>query len=263
MHVTYFIPGPLSRGPLGFRELERRRAYLERHAAPGTTVAVEDSEEGPASIESSAEEALCVPSLLAAAPRLESRGTNAIIVGCFGDPGLAAVREVTSIPVVGPGQASGHLAAQLGDRFAVLTVVDEVVPAVYRQMRGHGLEGFVSGVRAVDVPVLELRSRREQVLVTLEGEGRAAMANGADTIVLGCMTMGFLDLTRELQERLGVPVVNPVVAALKAAEGMVAAGLAPSAQAYPAPRKRVDEVGVGSADGQVGHEGRGQPLEQP
>ena len=263
MHVTYFIPGPLSRGPLGHRELERRRAYLERHAAPGTTVAVEDSDEGPASIESSAEEALSVPSLLAAAPQLESNGTNAIIVGCFGDPGLCAVREITRIPVVGPGQASGHLAAQLGDRFAVLTVVDEVVPSVYRQMRGHGLEGFVSEVRAVEVPVLELHRRREQVLLTLEGEGHAAISNGADTIVLGCMTMGFLDLTHDLQGRLGVPVVNPVVAALKAAEGMVAAGLAPSAQAYPAPRKQLDEVGVGSTGGQMGNEGRGHPLEQP
>lgn len=244
MHVTYFIPGPLSRGPLGFGELERRRSYLERHAAPGTTVAVEDSDEGPASIESSAEESLAVPPLLAAAPRLESGGANAVIVGCFGDPGLAAVREVTRIPVVGPGQASGHLAAQLGDRFAVLTVVDEVVPAVHRQMRSHGLERFVSEVRAVDVPVLELRSRRDEVLDTLEAEGLAALANGADTLVLGCMTMGFLDVARDLQARLGVPVVNPAVAALKAAEGMVAAGLAPSARAYPTPRKELDAASV-------------------
>lgn len=260
MHVAYFIPGPLSRGPLGYGELERRRAYLERHAAPGTTVAVQDSEEGPASIESSAEEALCVPSLLAAAPRLESRGTNAIIVGCFGDPGLSAVREVTRIPVVGPGQASGHLAAQLGDRFAVLTVVDEVVPSIHRQMRAHGLAGFVSEVRAVDVPVLELRNRREQVLDTLEDEGGAAMAKGADAIVLGCMTMGFLDVARDLQARLGVPVINPVVAALKAAEGMLAAGLAPSPQAYPAPRKQLDALGAGSTGGQMGNEGRSHPL---
>ena len=172
MHVTYFIPGPMSRGPLGFGELDRRKAYLERQAAPGTVISVRESEEGPASIESAAEEYLAVPGLLAAAPVLESEGTNAIIVGCFGDPGLSAARELTGIPVVGPGQASGHLAAQLGSRFAVLTVVGEVVPAIRRQMRGHGLEGFLSEVRAVDVPVLELRERRDEVLGTLEHVGR-------------------------------------------------------------------------------------------
>ena len=145
---------------------------------------------------------------------------------------------------MGPGQASGHLAAQLGDRFAVLTVLDEVVQAVHRQMRSHGLERFVSEVRAVNVPVLELRRERDEVLDTLEAEGFAALAKGADTLVLGCMTMGFLDVARDLQARLGVPVVNPVVAALKAAEGMIAAGLAPSALAYPTPRKELDAAGV-------------------
>ena len=244
MHVTYFIPGPMSRGPLGAGELERRRSYLERHAAPGTTISVRDWDSGPASIESSAEEYLSIPGLLAAAPMLEAEGTNAIIVGCFGDPGLSGAREVTSIPVVGPGQASAHLAAQLGSRFAVLTVVEEVVPAIRRQMRGHGLEGFLSEVRAVDVPVLELRSRRDEVLGELERAGREVGRNGADVLVLGCMTMGFLDVARDLQRQLGVPVVDPVVASLKLAETMVVAELAPSVAAYPAPRKRLRPAGV-------------------
>ena len=244
MHVTYFIPGPISRGPLGLPELDLRRGYLERHAAPGTTVAVRESEDGPASIESAAEEYLAVPGLLAAVPLLEAEGTNAIIVGCFGDPGLSGAREVASIPVVGPGQASGHLAAQLGSRFAVLTVVEEVVPAIHRQMRSHGLDGFLSEVRAVDVPVLELRGRREEVLAALERVGWEVLGNGADALVLGCMTMGFLDVARDLQERLDVPVVNPVVASLKLAETMVSAGVAPSARAYPAPRKRLNTARV-------------------
>ena len=239
VHIIYFIPGPMSQGPLGLGELDRRKAYLERHAAPGTLISVRESADGPASIESAAEEYLAVPGLLAAAPVLESEGTNAIIVGCFGDPGLSAARELTGIPVVGPGQASGHLAAQLGSRFAILTVVDEVVPAIRRQMRGHGLEGFLSEVRAVDVPVLELRQRRDEVLGTLEQVGREVIDSGADALVLGCMTMGFVDVARDLQSRLGVPVVNPVVASLKLAEAMVSAGVAPSARAYPAPRKPV------------------------
>lgn len=244
MHVTYFIPGPMSRGPLGGGELERRRGYLERHAAPGTSVLVRDWPRGPASIESAAEEYLSVPGLLEAAPLLEAEGTGAIIVGCFGDPGLSGAREVTAIPVVGPGQASGHLAAQLGSRFAVLTVVDEVVPAIRRQMRGHGLDGFLSEVLAVDVPVLELRGRRDEVVDELELAGRRALRNGADALVLGCMTMGFLDVARDLQEQLGIPVVNPVLASLKLAETLVATGMAPSATAYPTPRKRLDAATV-------------------
>lgn len=237
MKIAYFIPGPLSRGPLGPGELVRREAFLNQHAAGGTVVEVRETAAGPASVESSVEEYLSVPGLLEAAPALAAEGFDAIIVGCFGDPGLAPARELVDIPVVGPGQAAGHVAAQLGLRFGVITVVDEVVPAIWRQMRVHGLESSIADVRAVDVPVLELRDRVEEVLATLEGEANHGVAAGADAFVLGCMTMGFLDVARSLQERIGVPVVNPVLAALKTAETMVSLGVSSSRRAYPAPRK--------------------------
>ena len=47
--------------------------------------------------------------------------------------------------------------------------------------------------------------------------------DGAD--VLGCTSMVFHDVTKKLQDRIGVPVVNPVVASLKTAEMLVAVGL--------------------------------------
>ncbi len=165
-----------------------------------------------------------------------------MIIGCFGDPGLAPARELVDIPVIGPGQAGALAAAQLGQRFAIITVVDEVVPALHRQMRVYGLENFVADIRAVDVPVLELRERADEVLGTLELEAHAALQAGADTLVLGCMTMGFLDVARSLSQRLGVPVINPVLAALKAAESFAHAGLAPSKRAYPTPRKPIARV---------------------
>lgn len=237
MKIAYFIPGPLSRGPFGPEELVRREAFLNQHAADGTAVEVRETSSGPASVESSVEEYLSVPGLIEAAPLLEGEGFDAIILGCFGDPGLAPARELVEIPVIGPGQAAGHVAAQLGLRFGVLTVVDEVVPAIWRQMRQHGLDSSIADVRAVDVPVLELRERADEVLATLEAEANRAIGAGADAFVLGCMTMGFLDVARSLQARLGVPVVNPVLAALKTAETMIALGVSSSRRAYPSPRK--------------------------
>jgi len=111
-------------------------------------------------------------------------------------------------------------------------------------MRAHGVEGFLTEVRAVDVPVLELRRRRDEVVAELEGAGRELVRGGADALVLGCMTMGFLDVARDLQRNLAVPVVNPVVASLKLAETLVVAGLAPSETAYPTPRKQLDPAPI-------------------
>ncbi len=56
-------------------------------------------------------------------------------------------------------------------------------------------------------------------------------------LVLGCMSMGFVGVSEDLQKRLEIPVVNPVAAALKTAETMVALGLAQSRLAYPTPPK--------------------------
>jgi allantoin racemase len=48
------------------------------------------------------------------------------------------------------------------------------------------------------------------------------------------MSLAFLpDITARLGERIGVPVVNPVLAALKTAEALVTMRLSHSKQAWP------------------------------
>lgn len=238
MRIAYFIPGALSTGPLGTAEMDRRSGYLQGFASPSHEVVVLDTAEGPSSIESAAEEELAVGAVLAAVPEVE-RDFDAMILGCYGDPGLAALREVAAFPVVGPGQASLHLALQVGERFGILAVVDQVVPANRRQVRGYGLEHLLVDIRPVDIPVLELRSRGQETTDAMTRSGAELVRGGADVLVLGCMSMGFLDVADQLQEELGVPVINPVLAAVKAAEAMLDLGIEPSRRCYPRPRKEV------------------------
>ncbi len=238
MRICYAVPGALSAGPSGAEELERRTIFLNERASAGTRVDVRDNPEGPASIESGTEELLAAAGLLGQLPALETEGFDALIIGCFGDPGLEAGRELVGVPLVGPAQASMHLAAQLGDRFGIITVVQQVVPTLRRLARLYGLASTLASLRAVDVPVLELRKRRDEVISTLERQGRQVVADGADALALGCMTMGFLDVAAELQERLETPVVNPVLAALHTAEALVRGGLRASRHAYPLPPKQ-------------------------
>ncbi|MFC1662357.1 aspartate/glutamate racemase family protein [Gemmatimonadota bacterium] len=242
MKILYFVPGPLSTTALGAEELERRRQFLARRAFAGTEVAVREAAHGPKTIESCVEECLSLPAVMEAIPPLEKEGFDAAIIGCFDDPGLAGARELAQIPIIGPGLASCHWAAQLGDRFAIITVVEEVIPLLRRLMRVYGLEGLVTDILAVEVPVLELHGQREAVLENLADEGKAAVQRGADVLVLGCMTMGFLGIARDLQDRLQVPVVNPVLAGLKAAETAVAMSTTHSRRAYPTPRKGLPDT---------------------
>ena len=46
---------------------------------------------------------------------------DAVLLACFGDPGLAALKELSPVPVVGMAEASCHEACRRGRRFAIVT----------------------------------------------------------------------------------------------------------------------------------------------
>ena len=238
MRIAYLIPGPMGRNDAGRAEMLRRRGLLEEYAAPGTEVGVEDVPSGPASIESMYEEYLSIPATVPRAIELEQGGWDAIVLGCYGDPGLDAFRELISIPIVGPGEATALVAASLGHRFSIITVTESVIAAMERQVRNTGVGEKLAGVRAVGIPVLQLHEDRDRAIEATVDLGRKAIAEDrADTLIVGCMSMGFLGIAEVASERLGVPVLNPGKVALKFAEALVGAGLSHSRKAYMQPPK--------------------------
>lgn len=231
--ILYLVPGPLSRAR-GQEELDRRRGLLQSWAAPGVEVGIAENPDGPGSIESGWEEYLCVPGSFEVAAAAEAAGYDAMILGCFGDPGLDGFREILTAPIVGPCEASMHVACTLGHRFGVVTVLDSIVAPLHKLARIAGLDSRIASIVAVDVPVLDLHAGSYDNV--LEG-GRHVVAAGADTIVLGCMSMAFLGVAEQLSDELGVPVVNPARTALKTAELLLGSGLTHSRRAYPVPPK--------------------------
>jgi len=248
MRIQYLVPAPMSKGPMGAKEMVRRQALLNSWAFPGTEITVVDTEDGPFSIESAYEEMLSVPGALKGIQRAEADGYDAVIIGCFGDPGLEAAREIVSIPVIGPGEASLLLAAGLGHRFSVVTILDNVVAPQEFQAYKAGVRDKLASVVATNIPVLELMADPLASQRRVVESGQYAIDNHrADTLVLGCMTMSFLDVADEVARTLRVPVINAAKAALKAAEAQVAMGLSHSKKAFPFPPKQEPVPQIGSA----------------
>jgi allantoin racemase len=238
MRVLYFVPGPMSKGPLGPQEVLRRQSILQKLAGPTTEVLVRDAESGPSSIESIYEEYLSVPGMMQAVADAEQEGIDAVIVGCFGDPGVDGAREIAGIPVIGPCESSMHMAAMLGYKFSVVTVLDEVKPIIRKVLHHTGLESRMASVRVIETSVLDIAGRRSAVFSRLVDAGRLAIdQDGADTLILGCMSLAFQELSLELGDVLGVPVVSPAEAALKTAETLVSLKLSQSKKAYGTPIK--------------------------
>lgn len=236
--ILYIVPGIMSKTKLGTGELARRKKILQSNAGKEVIVDITDIKEGPSSIESAYEEYLSIPETVLQVVRAEKEGYNGVILGCFGDPGLDALREMVKIPVVGPGETSMLIAAMLGHRFSIVTVMNSVVPTLEKLAKITGIEGKLASVRSANIPVLELNKNIEVSKQKMIAEAEIAKKNDrADVIILGCMSMAFLNVSEEIQEKIGIPVVNPAIVSLKVLEGLVCAHLTHSKKAFPFPPK--------------------------
>ncbi len=222
-----------------YETVDATRTLYAAAARPDAEISVVCLDQGPVSIESDYEEALAVPDLLTKVRAAEHEGMDAVIIDCTSDAGLSPSRELASIPVVGPGQTAMHLAAILGHRFSVITVLEAAIHPFYRLARLNGLEKELASVRSVNIPVLDLDKDRERVVGALvEQATRAVTEDGAHVIVFGCTAMMGLAHQVELalaERGYAVPVIDPGVAAVKLAEGLVDMRLSHSKRTYPSP----------------------------
>lgn len=200
------------------------RAQLRAVARPDVSVDVVNPPGAPPAIESALDAALCVPPLLDLVRAAHPRGYDAVVVACFSDPGLDAARELTDLPVVGIQNAAMHLAAQLGERFSVLTTSADRATVRERAALLAGLDRRLASCRPIGVSVLETVVNRDEVVRKVVQAGRLAIEeDGADVLILGCAGLG--DLAPRVSTALGAPVVDPNAAALKLCETLVDLGL--------------------------------------
>jgi allantoin racemase len=171
--------------------------------------------------------------------QMERQGYDAAIIGCAGDPGMDAMRELTTrMLVTGPGECSFHAAAMLGKRFALLTLDKGMVAAAHEQAFRAGVPERMVAVVSVDTPVLDLMKDPEATLQKLvDACKRVICEQQVDVIAIGCMTMGFLPSAARLESEIGIPVVNPANVCLKFTEALVSCRLMHSKAAFPLPPK--------------------------
>ncbi|HYN62424.1 MAG TPA: aspartate/glutamate racemase family protein [Rubrivivax sp.] len=193
-------------------------------AAPGTSVLGRQPSFGPVSIESHFDEVFGAAGVAEQMRLAQRERFDAVVIACFGDPGLDAARELTSAPVLGIAEAAFHAASFVATGFSVVTTMTRTCVIAERLVQRYGFERSCRGIHGTDIPVLALEGCGENVVAQIEAAARHALqADRSGAIVLGCG--GMAALCRTLQQRLGVPVIDGVSAAVKLAEALVALGL--------------------------------------
>ena len=210
-------------------------------ARAGTEVLAVQPTFGPVSIEGHYDEAIAAAGVAERVRTLAAAGADAVVIACFGDPGLDAAREALDVPVLGIAEAAFHIAAMLSPRFSVVTTMTRTCGMAERLLVRYGFERHCGGVHGTDVPVLELEAGGEAMLARIEAAAREALARDRSAaIVLGCA--GMAPMCAELSRRLEVPVVDGVAAAVSLCESLVRLGLRTSKHgdyARPLPKRYV------------------------
>ncbi|TMJ21964.1 MAG: Asp/Glu/hydantoin racemase [Alphaproteobacteria bacterium] len=151
----------------------------------------------------------------------ERRGTfDAAICAAFGDPGLGGARELFDFPVVGMAEAAMLVACTLGRSFGIVSFSKSLEPWFAEIVAWHGLSGRCAAIRTLDEAfksIDEVQEEKEQRLVDLAN--RTVANDQADVIILaGAPLAGLAD---KIRERVPVPLVDGIQAAVVLAEGLV------------------------------------------
>ena len=213
--------------------MDAREIMLKTALSSDAEVSVDCIKRGPDELDCNTDEAFAAAEMVKESIRAEKEGYDAIVIYCFSDVGIDAIRENVRIPVIGPGVRSLGASCMICYRFSVLTSESINIPRTYRRLMKSGIarEKMVS-VRALDIPIGELRTNPEATENYLKAVcEKAVQEDKADGIILGCL--GMAGYGEKLEKELPVKIIDTAFLAVAYAELCVRVGMRHISAMYP------------------------------
>lgn len=135
---------------------------------------------------------------------------DAVLIGCFGDPGLLALRESSPVPVTGLAEAAFVEAARHG-RFAVVTGGAKWGPMLQRLAQALGYAQALAGIHTVIPTGAQLAADPAAARQLLSQACQDAVRQmDVQAVILG--GAGLAGMAAAIQPQLNVPVIDSVLA---------------------------------------------------
>lgn len=214
-------------------EMSLRCRILEEYTAPDTQLAMVCPQSSGVELNSALDVVLASPEIVQLAADGQNAGFDAVVLYCFSDPVIDACREALRIPVIGGAQASCLAALNVCRSFGVILADETRLPEKKLFLRTLGVSPERIGqIAAVNLNGISPWADRETTFKKLLACGQKMMREThTEAIVLGCLS--FLGLAEPLSRVLGIPVIDPAVAAVTTAESIVHQRLFTSKVSYP------------------------------
>ncbi len=135
-----------------------------------------------------------------------------VLIGCFGDPGLFALREVSGCPVTGLAEASFIRAAKHGP-FAIVTGGERWKPMLQRLAGSLGFSAQLRHIETVAPNGAALQADPDMAIRCLTQACQQAAQSGVAAIILG--GAGLAGYARLLQPHIPLPLIDSAQAGLE------------------------------------------------
>lgn len=230
--ILVVVPFPMSDEQLRLRARQAEEACLP----PGMELVFRPVRAAPANYSSEHDSVLAEIAMVDAGKDAEAEGFDAVCIDTMSDSGVAALRSMLDIPVVGPGRVAMATAAMLGERFSILMMWDRWRHLYKKNIADLGFGWRCASMRSIGVTPDNrslLSGKEDKVFpMLLDAARRCVEEDGAEVILLGSTTMH--QAHQFLSRHLDVPVINPGPLSYRAAGQMLALGIRHSRPAFPA-----------------------------
>ena len=191
---------------------ERIAATAEPFRASGLDIVCETAPGGPTLVSTDADVDAAAVALRAF---VAERSADVVVIACYADPGLRACREISKAIVLGVGRCAALAALARADNFGVIAMSAAAIPRHKRALRQAGLEPLLAGERPLPPGGRDEEAMFERLLAA----GRALRdEDRAEAVVIGCAEFGAL--RARLEREIGLPVIDPVEAAMAVASSV-------------------------------------------
>ncbi|MBD0861929.1 aspartate/glutamate racemase family protein [Gordonia sp. zg691] len=191
-------------------------ATSARNASPGSHIEVLRMTASPEGINTRADEEVAVGAMLDHEVTGRLDDFDAIVVACFGDPGVPELQARTARPVLGIARNTLEYAAATHGGFAIVAASKDAEPIMSDLVVAYGLTDRCRSVTSVGIDAAALARGGTQHRPAITAHIRdllTTLDNGVESVVLGCTALA--PLAQDLETELGIPILDPVNSAVR------------------------------------------------
>lgn len=151
---------------------------------------------------------------------------DGIVIGCFYDPTVEIIREISEIPIVGPARISLSIASMMGSKIGLVTFNNKSIPDVEQMISLYGFDKQCLSSRPVRSLTISIDDQLnalyspDKLTEEFHKVASSLIEDGAEVIIPACLFISPILVRSQMVEINKVPILDVISVSLAHCEMM-------------------------------------------